>query len=183
VAGTYPIQVSLGTLHLDPAVASNYTFVAFVPGLLTISRGPQTITFNTLYSTTYGSLLQPTATASSGLPITLTISGLGIFAGVNATTITLPSGTNSATVETRGVGTLTITATQPGSGGFAAATPQTQTVAITPAPLNITANPVTQEVGVAIPGNPLNQQLGSTLPVFTYQVGSSAAGAPGGFRE
>jgi hypothetical protein len=161
--GTYPVQVALGSLQLAPAIAANYTLAVFNPGVLTIVGIPQTISFNPLYNEVYGyttSAAPPTAIASSGLPVTFTVTGPAyLFGNVN---ITNPSaGSNSVTLESSGVGTVTITVTQAGNSQYAAAKPVTQTIQIMPAPLTVLANSVTRE-------------FGAENPVLTYQLGSNA---------
>lgn len=100
---------------------------------------PNTITFNKLNPSTFGSgPITLTATASSGLPVSYSVvSGPATVAG-NTLTIT-------------GVGTVTIQATQPGNGTYVAASPVDETLAVNPAPLTVTANPETRVYGAADP--------------------------------
>ncbi len=135
--GTYPIIVSLGTLTLVAAAAPNYVFAAPVNGTLVVNGAIQTINFNPIPAgQTYGQLINLTADSSSGLPVTFIATGPSTFYN-NINNI----------LQLRGVGTVTVTATQPGNGNYATAAPVIQTVTVAPAPLNITANSFTREQG------------------------------------
>jgi hypothetical protein len=139
--GTYPLGVSLGTLTLTAAAAPNYVFATPVNGTLIVNGAAQTINFNPIPAgQTYGQLINLTAASSSGLPVTFTTTGPSIFYN-NINNI----------IELKGVGTVTVEATQPGNGNYAAAAPVTQTVVVAPAPLNITANNFTREQGAPNP--------------------------------
>ncbi len=74
-----------------------------------MTNSTQTITFNAIPTAnqTYGASFVPSAIASSGLPVTYTVTG-------NATA-------NGSTVNITGLGTITITASQTGNGSYAAA--------------------------------------------------------------
>ncbi len=140
-AGTYPIVVSLGTLALLPAVAQNYTFAAPVNGTLVVNPASQVINFNPIPAgQTYGQFINLTALATSGLPVTFSATGPFIYY----------NNVNSD-LELNGVGTLTVTATQPGNGNYLAATPLIQTLNVAPALLNITANNLVREQGAPNP--------------------------------
>ena len=79
-----------------------------------------------------GESLTVSATASSGLPVSFTVSG----AGTNYTTPL----SSPATIRLGGTGTLTITAMQPGNASYAAASTVTRTVQIVaPPPTSYTA--------------------------------------------
>lgn len=108
-AGTYPVTVSQGTLS-----ATNYTFT-FIGGTLTVMGGAaQTIFFLPLANFTPGAAVPVIAQATSGLPVTLTVtSGPASLSG-NMLTVT-------------GSGAVTITASQPGNSDFAAASSVSQT--------------------------------------------------------
>jgi|GEM_PF-1424807 len=106
-AGTYPIAAALGTLS-----ATNYTF-QFTAGTLTVSgNAPQIVLFQPLPSFPHGGSYQLTASASSGLPVTYTVSGTG--ASVSGDTLTLSSSAAGQTI--------TVTAAQGGNVSYAAAT-------------------------------------------------------------
>ena len=81
---------------------------------------PQTITFNSLPDKAYGDpSFTVSATASSGLTVTFTVSG----ACIN-------SGTNGATVTLTGAGSCTVTAHQPGNATYDPAPAESQTFTI-----------------------------------------------------
>ena len=168
LAGNYPVQVTKGTLGLIPSVAANYTFAVYNPGTLTIIPQAQTITFIQLQNSTYGAVLTLQATASSSLPVTLTATGTPVYGG----TFTFMTNPGASVISTQlilsGVGPITITATQPGNGEYAAAPPVIQTITVAQAPLNIQANSFSREYG-------------ASNPTFTYQVGAAAPGTPGSF--
>lgn len=126
-AGSYPIAIAQNTLQ-----AANYTF-RLVPGTLKVSGLPQTITFGALAGATYGAAPIPlTATSSSGLPVTYTASGPGSISG--------------STLSIQGTGTITVTASQAGNSTYAAATPVSQKLSVSPATLTVTANSVSRVI-------------------------------------
>jgi hypothetical protein len=135
-AGTYPITISAGTLS-----AANYTFT-FVGGTVTVTGGgaqAQTITFGTLPNVTYGvAPITLGAAASSGLPVSFAVTS-------GPATIT------GSTLTVTGAGSVTVTATQPGSANYAAAAPVSETFNSTPAVLNVTANNLSEQSGMQVP--------------------------------
>ena len=108
-AGTYSIVVGTGTLS-----AANYTF-ATTSGTLTVNGGaPQTIQLYPLPNFPAGGTYQLTATSTSGLAVTYTVSGGGASV-TSAGALTVPGGTHGTTI--------TVTAQQSGNGSsYAAAT-------------------------------------------------------------
>jgi len=124
-AGTYPISFATQSL-----VAANYRFL-YVSGTLTISGGvSQTIIFNALPNVTYGvSPITLTATASSGLPVSYTVTG--------------PATLSGSTLTITGTGTVTVTASQAGNSNYAPATPVSQSFTVSSASTaNFTITPV-----------------------------------------
>jgi hypothetical protein len=114
----------------------------------TISKAPQTITFGPLADKTYGDApIKLTATASSGLTVTFTVSG----------NCTLES--DHVTVDLGNVGTCTATARQSGNASYFAATPVSQTFNITKATLTVTANDQSMSYGGTVP-TPLTYKIG-----------------------
>ena len=98
------------------------------------TQASQTITFTGLPATaTYGSagpyILN--ATASSGLPATYAVTG--------------PASLSGSTLIITGAGTVTVTASQAGNANYAAATPVSQTIVVSPASQMITFNPISPQ--------------------------------------
>ena len=102
--------------------------------------GSQSITFAALPSVTYGSAdIGPGATSSASLVVS--------YASSVPSVATIVDGK----IHVMGVGTTTITASQVGNASYAAATPVSQSLAVTSAPLTITANNATKALGAADP--------------------------------
>ena len=99
---------------------SNYNAAATVQQSFAVTAVPQTITFGPLSQQNAGDAPFPlVATASSGLPVSFSISsGPAVLSG-NIVTLT-------------GGGTVTVTASQPGNNTYAAATPVTQSFFVVP---------------------------------------------------
>gem|GEM_PF-1065198 len=98
----------------------------------------QSIAFNPLKSAVYGaSPVTLTATATSGLPVSYTVTGPATVAG--------------STLTITGAGGVTVTASQTGNAGYAAATPVSQSFTVTKAVLTITAANVTRDYDAANP--------------------------------
>ena len=143
--GTYPITIQQGTL-----AATNYTFT-FVNGTLSVTGNTtQTISFGALLNTTYGATpITLSASASSGLPITYTVTG--------------PATINGSTLTITGAGSVSVTANQYGNNTYAAATPVTQSFSAAKAPLTVTASSVSRTYGAA-------------NPTLTYTIGTFVNG-------
>jgi hypothetical protein len=125
--GPYPISASGAA---DP----NY-HIGYVPGTLTVTQASQTIDFAPLGNRTYGDpAFTPSATATSGLPVSFT-------AGGHCTS-------DDATVTITGAGSCTVTAQQAGDDNYAAAAdvPQSFDIARAGQTINFTA-PGTGTVG------------------------------------
>lgn len=154
--GTYPITPA-------GAAAANYDFI-YVNGTLTITAAqqPQTITFNTLATKTYGDAAFGTgATASSNLALSYVSSDPAV-ATVD----------NNGMIHIAGAGTTTITASQGGNNAFFPATPVSQTLTVVPAPLTITAEDKSRLVGQP------NPVLTVIYSGFVYGETSSIVSAP-----
>lgn len=125
-----PITITQGSM----SVSTNYTLTSssFVNGTLTVVQGTsQTITFGSLANVTYGTppfILS--ASASSGLPVSYSVSG--------------PATVVNSGITITGVGTITVTAAQGGNASFSAAVPVQQSFTVAQAPLTITANNATR---------------------------------------
>jgi hypothetical protein len=136
--GTYPITISAGSF-----VAPNYA-PNFVNGTLTIVEPtPQSINFPALPAqVSYGvGNIPVSATATSGLPVTFTVSGPGLLVG-------------GPSVQVIGAGTITITASQAGNSVYGPAAPVTQTITVAQAVLTVTADTYTIALGTAGPTTP-----------------------------
>jgi hypothetical protein len=166
--GSFTLSAAQGTLAIASSKAGNYTFSTFAPGTITITKASQTISYvASLTNVKYGDDPTVTATASSGLAVTGTITG-------NLTAIqsvTYPSAKNyTLEWDATGIGAATITLTQPGNKDYAAATPVVLSFTIGQAPLDITATSFTREQG-------------APNPTFTYTLGTTTAGVAGGFMN
>ena len=108
-AGTYPATPLGSSLTFTTAGANNYSIMQ-VSGSFTITGGaPQVILFAPLPNFVQGASYQLTARASSGLPVTYTVTG--------------PASISGTTVVVSGAGTVTVTASQTTdpTGDYAAA--------------------------------------------------------------
>jgi uncharacterized repeat protein (TIGR02543 family) len=103
-AGSYPINVSVGTL-----AATNYTFTPTNGSLTVTGNAAHKIDFPPIPSLPNGSLVTLVAQASSGLPVTFAVTSGPATVSGNTLTVT-------------GTGTVTVTASQSGNGNLAAAT-------------------------------------------------------------
>jgi hypothetical protein len=133
------IAISQGTLVIQaPALPGNY-ILNLVPGTITVTSGPNTITFPPIPAgnQSYGSVVTLAATASSGLPITYTVTGNATISG-SKLTIT-------------GLGPITVKASQAGNANYAAATPVTQTFTATQAVLSVIVGYYTRAQGAVNP--------------------------------
>jgi len=166
-AGTYPLTAAGG-------VDNNYRFT-YVAGSLVLSQTPQDITFGTLLNRTYGDApVVLTATASSGLPVSYTVSGPATLSG-NVLTLT-------------GAGTVEVVANQSGNVAFSAANPVTQSFSVAKKPLAVTAANAARAYGVANPAftaalagfvNGDTFAVVSGTPAFT--TSATTASVPGGY--
>jgi hypothetical protein len=108
-AGSYTVTVTQGTL-----TAANYTFNV-TNGTLTVTGGAaQAIVFEPVTVTAPGSSVALAAQATSGLTVTLAVTSG-------------PATVSGNTLTVNGHGAVTVQATQPGDGDFAAAAPVSQT--------------------------------------------------------
>jgi hypothetical protein len=152
--GSYPISFSTEGL-----AAANYTF-NYLPGTLTVVQTSQTITFAALPNVTYGAApIALTATASSGQPVTYTVTGPATLSG-SMLTVT-------------GVGTVTVTASVAAGTDFTAATPVTQTLTVNPATPTLTFASIANQTFGAAPFA-VSATSNSTATI-TYSVVSGPA--------
>ncbi|GEM_PF-2342720 len=154
VGTVVPITITQGSLALS---TTNYvlTPASFVNGTLTVVTGSsQTINFGALPNTVYGvAPFALNATASSGLPVTFSVTG--------------PATVTNSLLTVNGAGTVTVTATQSGNGTYTAAPPVQQSFTVAPAPLTVTANNATR----------LND---TPNPNFTYTISGFVNGDTSG---
>jgi hypothetical protein len=102
------------------------------------AKQSQTITFATLPNVTYGvSPITLTATASSGLPVSYTVTG--------------PATLNGSTLTITGAGMVSVTASQGGDDSYSAATPVLRSFMVNKALLTVTANSTSRPFGAANP--------------------------------
>jgi hypothetical protein len=99
----YPVSVAQGTLS-----AANYNFMTLGSTLTVNGSAPQVIQFVALPNFASGASYQLTASASSGLAVTYSVSG--------------PARVSGATLTVTGPGAVTVTASQAGNVDYAAAT-------------------------------------------------------------
>ena len=177
VGATSAGTVTLVTGVADPSTtegplssAGTYSFKAHYSGdskynpfdsscvSLTVTKADQTITVTTHAPATaaYNSTFTVAATASSGLPVTITTSGVCTIAG---NTVTMTSGT----------GTCTVKYDQGGNANYNAA-PQVveNTTATKATPVVTWANPADITYGTALGGTQLNATSGGVAGTFTY---------------
>jgi len=111
MAGSYPIVASPGTL-----ASSKYLF-QFVNGTMTVTgNAAQQIVFPPLANLATVGTLRLAAAASSGLPVSFSVSG--------------PATVSGSLLTATGTGTVTVTATQAGNATYAAAPTVTQSMVI-----------------------------------------------------
>jgi len=117
--GNYTVTIAAGTLG-----ATNYTFTP-VNGTLTIGKAAQTITFGTLPNVPYGTApITLGATASSGLPVSYTVTG--------------PASLSGSRLTITGLGPITVTASQTGNTDYAGATSVSRSFTVSAASQTIT---------------------------------------------
>jgi hypothetical protein len=148
--GTITLNAGGGSFSTSTLAAGTYTVVASYSGdssyqasastaqTLTIAKAAQTITFGALGNQTYGAApFALTATASSGLPVTYSLTG--------------PATVTGSTVTITGVGQVVVTAAQAGNATYAAATTVSQSFTVAKAVLTATANNLSRAFGAANP--------------------------------
>lgn len=100
----------------------------------------QMISFGALHNVTYGAApVSLAATATSGLPVSYSVTGPGSISG------------NTLFIE--GAGTITVTASQVGNASFAPAPSSSQSFGVAKAPLTVTANQQERSVGSSVLNN------------------------------
>jgi polygalacturonase len=104
---SYGINAALGTL-----TAANYVFAVSGNYLIITGGAPQSILFAPLPNFTHGGTYQLTARATSGLPVTYSVTG--------------PASISGSTLTVSGAGAVTVTADGPSNSNYAAATSQSR---------------------------------------------------------
>jgi alpha-tubulin suppressor-like RCC1 family protein len=147
VTGTTPTAVSATLTGLSPVSSYHYRIKVVTSGGTFTSEGssfvtlrvPQTITFGSLSTKTYGDApFAVSATASSGLTPSYTI-------------VSGPATISGATMTITGAGTVVVRASQAGDGTYAAATPVDQSITVSQKELSVVANAQAQLAGAATP--------------------------------
>lgn len=105
------------TVHFTPDDTANYHSAA-AARTITIGKGLQTITFTNPGNKRYGEFVVLTATSNSALAINYSVSG-------QAQKVAALSDGSGKALRTTGIGTVTVTASQPGNDYYEAAAPVT----------------------------------------------------------
>ena len=138
VAGNLVTLTGAGTVQVQASQAGNADYSAATPvsQSFTVSLQPQTITFGPIANHMLGDApFALSATASSGLPVTYSV-------------LSGPATVSDGTVTLTGAGTVVIQAAQAGNTLYAAATPVTQSFAVSqPAPALASIAPAGGVVG------------------------------------
>ena len=172
VSGSNLYVTGAGSVTITATQAGNSIYEAATPvtQTLTVNKASQSIAFTLSPSTiTYnpsGTVITLSASGTSNLPVTFTISG---------SSIATVSGSN---LYVTGAGTVMLTATQTGNSNYEAATPVTQTLTVNKASQTIafTLSPSTITYDPSGSVIPLSASATSSLPVtFTVTSGSSIA--------
>jgi hypothetical protein len=153
--GTYPGSIT-ATVGTDATWQGSTA-----TGSLTVVTLPQTITFPTVTSRTYGdAAFDLGATSSSGLPVAYTVNSGPISLNGSLATIT-------------GAGSVSITASQPGTTIYDPATSVTRTFSISKATLTVTPAPTNKVYGTTV-------TLNGTITGFKYNDAGTMVGESDG---
>ncbi|GAB4123366.1 MAG: hypothetical protein Fur005_37230 [Roseiflexaceae bacterium] len=126
LSGTQVTMTGVGSCSITASQAgnANYNAATSVTRTFTISKASQTITFATLPGRTYGDApFTVSATASSGLPVSFSASGV---CSISGTTVTI-----------NGAGTCSVIASQAGDANYNAASNVTRSFAVVKAPASV----------------------------------------------
>jgi hypothetical protein len=137
LSGSTLTITGVGTVTVTASQSGNSTYAAATPVTLTIAVGQasQTITFTGLPATaTYGSAGPYTlnATASSGLPVSYSVTG--------------PATLSGSTLTITGAGNVAVTASQAGNANYASATSVTLTIAVSQVSQTISFSAISAQV-------------------------------------
>ncbi len=113
ISGSTITLTGAGTVVVQASQAGNSVYAAASAAKsITVAKSAQTIIFPAIPNQAVGATVQLQATASSGLPVTYSVSG--------------PATLTGSTVKVTGTGTVNISARQLGNGDYNAATPVSQ---------------------------------------------------------
>ncbi len=139
----------VGACAIDANQTGNadYTPAPQVQQSFSVGQAAQTISFTSVAPTTatYGGTYTVTATASSGLPVTLSVDS------TSTTVCSLSGSTSGSTVSFTGVGACAIDANQTGNADYTPAPQVQQSFSVGQAPLTITAASPSITYGDAVP--------------------------------
>jgi pyrimidine deaminase RibD-like protein len=124
----HPLGVGTTIITASQMGDSTYQSADYVSQTLTVTKGNQTIIFNSLPSKNYGD-------ADFSAVVTTTASGLTVLLSSSNTSVATIVGTN---IQIVGIGTTTITASQLGNANYNAATNVTQDLTVTESTHTIT---------------------------------------------
>ncbi len=143
VTNSTATMLAAGSCSIQASQAGNSLYAAAAPVTVTfvVNPGAQTITFSGLPATaTYGAGGPYTlnATASSGLAVSLSVTG--------------PATLSGSTLTIGGAGTVVVTASQAGNSNYTAATSVSQTITVSQATATVTLSGLSQTyTGSALP--------------------------------
>ncbi len=162
LTGTQVTMTGVGTCSITAAQAgnANYNPATSVTRTFTISKASQTISFATLAGKTYGDApFAVSATASSGLPVSFTASGVCSIAG--------------GVVTINGAGTCSVVASQAGDANYNPASNVTRSFAVAKAAATVSISNLSQVYnGTARPVSVTTDPAGMTVSV-TYNGSTS----------
>jgi hypothetical protein len=166
VSGNTLTITGAGSVTVQASQAGNANYgAASASQTFTVAKASQTIAFNAPFSATYGNApLALSATADSGLPVTLSVSSG-------------PGSVTGSTLSLTGAGIVGITATQPGNANYNPAVAVPKTISVGKAPLTISAKNVSRVVGAANPSLPLSYVglVGADTPATALSLAPVAA--------
>ena len=176
ISGTPTNPASAVTVTITCTNATSSSSLTFS---IEVIKADQTLTLSADTSKTYGAVpFNFTASASSGLTVSVTSSNTSVIA-VNS---------NTGQLEVVGAGTATITASQPGNSSYNAASDATITVTVSPKQLSLTgvtavnrASNNTQSVSLNTSSAHLVGVVGSDSPGITALTGTISSVHPGDY--
>ena len=165
--GTTLTLTGIGDVTVQATQSGDASYAAATPVSQTFTVTPaspanQTITFPAIADQTFGvAPLTLNASASSGLPVALAVTGGPASLSGNTLTIT-------------GAGSVTVQATQAGSANFLAATPVVRTFTVNPAPAIVTLT----DLYATADGTPKTATSTTTPPDLAVNVTYNGSATP-----